>query len=137
LRLANWSYKGGTVLPAASSRLMQGDRQILRVTGRGPGSTGAWRSTVLLGTGLYEFTGLARTEGVTAQPGVTNGVILRMSGERSVEGITISDEWKTLRYEFEVQGVEDVELVCEFRGAQGMGWFDVNSLRLVRLDAPK
>jgi hypothetical protein len=137
LRLANWSYKGGTVLPAASSRLMQGDRQILRVTGRGPGSTGAWRSKVLLGTGLYEFTGLARTEGVTAQPGVTNGVILRMSGERSVEGITISDEWKTLRYEFEVQGVEDVELVCEFRGAQGMGWFDVNSLRLVRLDAPK
>jgi hypothetical protein len=136
LRLANWSYKGGTVLPAASSRLMQGDRQILRVTGRGPGSTGAWRSTVLLGTGRYEFTGLARTEGVTAQPGVTNGVILRMSGERSVEGITISDEWKTLRYEFEVQGVEDVEFICEFRGAQGMGWFDVNSLRLRRLEAP-
>jgi hypothetical protein len=135
LRLANWSYKGGTILPAASSRLMQGDRQILRVTGRGPGSTGAWRSTVLLGEGLYEFTGLARTEGVAAQPGVTNGVILRMSGERSAEGITISEEWKTLRYEFEVQGVEDVELICEFRGAQGMGWFDVNSLRLRRLEA--
>ena len=62
---------------------------------------------------------------------------MRVSGERSVEGITVSDEWKTLRYEFEVQGVEDVELVCEFRGAQGMGWFDLNSLRLVRLDAPK
>jgi hypothetical protein len=137
LRLANWSYKGGTVLPAASSRLMQGDRQILRVSGRGPGSTGAWRSTMLLGTGRYEFTGLARTEGVTAQLGMTNGVILRVSGERSVEGITISEEWKPLRYEFEVRGVEDVELVCEFRGAQGMGWFDVNSLRLKRLEAPK
>jgi hypothetical protein len=32
-----------------------------------------------------------------------------------------------------VQGVEDVELICEFRGAQGMGSFDVSSLRLLRL----
>lgn len=133
LRPVNWSYKGGTTLAAASSRLMQGNRQILRVTGRGPGSTGAWRSTVLLGEGKYEFTGLARTEGITAQPGETNGVILRISGERSAEGITVTDEWKMLRYEFEVSGVEDVELICEFRGAQGMGWFDVSTLRLARL----
>ena len=137
LRLMNWTYKGGTTMPAVSSRLMQGDRQILRITGRGTGSTGAWRSTVLLGSGRYEFTGLARTEGVTAQPDMTNGVLLRMSGERSVEGITISEEWKPLRYEFEVRGVEDVELVCEFRGAQGSGWFDVNTMRLNRLDAPQ
>jgi len=133
LKLVNWTYKGGAPLPAASSRLMQGNRQILRVTGRGPGSTGAWRSTLLLGAGRYEFTGLARTEGIMAQPGETNGVILRISGERSAEGITVTDEWKSLRYEFEVSGVEDVELICEFRGAQGMGWFDVSTLRLARL----
>lgn len=133
LKLVNWTYKGGAPLPAASSRLMQGNRQIIRVTGRGPGSTGAWRSTLLLGAGRYEFTGLARTEGIMAQPGETNGVILRISGERSAEGITVTDEWKTLRYEFEVSGVEDVELICEFRGAQGMGWFDVSTLRLARL----
>ncbi len=132
LRLVNWSYKSGTT-PAMSGRLIQDGKQILRVTGRAPNSSGAWRSTVLLGTGRYEFTGLARTEGITVQPGETNGVILRMSGERSAEGITISEEWKALRYEFEVQGVEDVELVCEFRGAQGMGSFDVNTMRLVRL----
>ena len=133
MKLVNWNYKSGPTAPAQSGRLMQDGRQILRVTGRGPGSSGAWRSTLLLGTGRYEFTGLARTEGVTAQPGETNGVILRMSGERSVESITVTDEWKTLRYEFEVSGVEDVELICEFRGAQGMGLFDVGSLRLVRL----
>ncbi len=132
LRLVNWSYKSGTT-PAMSSRAIQDGKQILRVTGRAPNSSGAWRSTVLLGTGRYEFTGLARTESAVARAGETNGVILRMSGERSVEGITISQEWKALRYEFEVQGVEDVELICEFRGAQGMGSFDVNSLRLVRL----
>ena len=134
LRLVNWIYKSGTT-PAMSGRLIQDGKQILRVTGRAPNSSGAWRSTVLLGTGRYEFTGLARSEGIIARVGETNGVILRMSGERSVEGITISEGWKELRYTFEVQGVEDVELVCEFRGAQGMGSFDVNSLRLVRLPA--
>lgn len=134
LRLANWSYKSGST-PAQSGRVTQDGRQILRVTGRGLNSSGAWRSTVLLGPGRYEFTGLARTEGSTARPGETNGVILRMSGERSTGGIAISEEWKTLRYEFEVQGVEDVELICEFRGAQGTGSFDLNSMRLVRLAA--
>jgi hypothetical protein len=33
-----------------------------------------------------------------------------------------------------VSGVEDVELVCEFRGSQGSGLFDPASMRLVRLD---
>lgn len=133
LRFSNWSYKGGTTLAGAASRLMQGDKQILRVAGRGEGSTGAWRTTVLLGEGRYEFTGLARTEGVVARPGETNGVILRMSGERSVEGLTVSGEWTPLKYAFEVTGIEDVELVCEFRGAQGAGWFDAGTVKLVRL----
>jgi len=31
-----------------------------------------------------------------------------------------------------VRGLEDVELVCELRGAQGWGEFDARSLRLVR-----
>ena len=132
LRLSNWNFKSGTT-PAVSSRLMQGGRQILRVTGRGSNSSGAWRSTVLLGTGKYELTGLARTEGVVARAGETNGVHLRVSGERSVERLTVAEDWKPLRYEFEVSGVEDVELVCEFRGAQGAGWFDAGTIKLVRL----
>ncbi len=38
-----------------------------------------------------------------------------------------------MTYEFDVRGVEDVELVCEFRGlAQTSGLFDPSSMRLIR-----
>jgi spore coat protein H len=132
VRLAAWSFKAGPTLAAAASRTRSDKGEILRVTGRGTDSSGAWRTVVLLGPGRYEFSGKARTEGITAGVPGTNGVILRVSGERSTRGITIADEWKPLSYEFTVNGIEDVELVCEFRGPQGSGFFDVSSLRLVR-----
>jgi hypothetical protein len=132
MQLTSWSFKGGPTQPAVGTRKMVDNRQLLQVTGRGTNSSGAWRSIILIGKGRYEFSGKARTEGITRDVTGTNGVILRISGDRSTEGITISDEWKTLSYEFDVQGVEDVELVCEFRGPKGSGFFDVSSLRLVR-----
>ena len=133
LRLPSWSFKGGPTLAASGSRSVAGNRQLLQVTGRGPESSGAWRTTVFLGEGHYEFTGLARTEGLTAEDAQgTNGVMLRISGERSTQGLAITGEWKALHYEFDVHGVEDEELVCEFRGARGGGSFDAGSLRLFR-----
>ncbi len=136
LRLPSWSFKGGPIQPASSGRSAMDNRQILQVKGRGPDSSGAWRTTLFLDQGHYEFTGLARTEGLTATDAQrTNGVILRISGERSTQGIAITEEWKTLRYEFDVRGLEDVELICEFRGARGSGFFDAGSLRLFRRGA--
>ena len=138
LRLPSWSFKGGPTQPASASRGVVDNRQTLQVNSRGPDSSGAWRTTLFLDQGHYEFTGLARTEGLTAADAKgTNGVILRISGERSIKGIAITDEWKTLRYEFEVRGIEDVELVCEFRGARGSGFFDAGSLRLLRPGAAR
>lgn len=138
VRLPGWSFKGGPTQAASSSRSFVNGRQILGVIGRAPGSSGAWRTMVFLGEGHYEFTGRARTQGLSAADAKgTNGVILRVSGERETKGITISDEWTTLRYEFDVRGVQDEELVCEFRGAApGTGSFEAASLRLVRKGPP-
>jgi hypothetical protein len=53
-------------------------------------------------------------------------------------GIAISRDWKMLSYEFDVHGVEDVELICEFRGtAPAAGYFDPGSLKLVRKGPPQ
>jgi hypothetical protein len=60
-----------------------------------------------------------------------DGVNLRMSGEKLPKS-SISAEWTTLKYEFEVLGIQDVELVCEFRGAEGIGMFDPSSMKLIR-----
>jgi hypothetical protein len=94
---------------------------------------------VFLDEGRYEFTGLARTEGTTADVASTNGVILRASGVRSIKGIAISEKWEKLSHELNVRGIEDVELVCEFRGT-GTGSFDPSTMQLTRkgpaLDQP-
>jgi hypothetical protein len=132
VRLPNWTFKPGITLPASSGRSVVDNRQILRVIGRGPASSGAWRTTAFLDEGRYEFTGLARTEGTVADSTSTNGVILRVSGERSIKGITISEEWKKLTYQFDVRGIEDVELVCEFRGT-GAGLFDPATMQMTRI----
>jgi len=133
--LSGWTFKGGPTQQASGSRNVAHGRDVLRVTGNGPGSSGAWRTILFLDEGHYEFTGLARTEGMTGAE-ETNGVILRISGERSTHGIAINEEWTALSYPFDVRGLEDVELVCEFRGPRGSGEFDAGSLRLLRKGPP-
>ncbi len=135
VRIGPWSFKAGT-RAATSGRSVTNNRQLLQVTGRGPESSGAWRSTVLLGDGRYELTGRARVENLPPGAAGTNGVLLRVSGERSTKGIATPAEWKELSYEFNVRGLTDVELICEYRGPEGTGFFDVNTLRLIRTGPP-
>ena len=135
--LTAWRFKGANDRPAVGTRSIENLKQVLRV--RNPGTeqfaSGAWRSVILLQPGHYEFTGLARA--VDVDRSTTNsGVILRISGERSLRGLTTNDNWTPLRYEFDVHGIMNAELVCEFRGAQGAGVFDLNSLKLARKGPP-
>jgi hypothetical protein len=138
LLLTGWRFKSGSTQPATSGRSIVDNREILRVIGRGDYSSGAWRKTLFLDKGRYELAGLARAEGLTAaDKASTNGVILRISGDRSTEGISTATKWTPLAYEFDVLGVEDVELICEFRGGDNaVGFFDANSLRLTRKGPP-
>ncbi len=136
MKLTAWSYKSGTTQPARGSRGKPNEEPWLRVEGTGAGSSGSWRSKLFLGAGHYEFTGRARALAVPATPG-TNGVMLRISGDTETKGITITEEWSVLHYAFDVRGLEDVELVCEFRGPKGAGEFDSGSLRLVRKGPPR
>ena len=134
--LGNWTFKAGTTQTASGTRLATLGRQMLRVNVRGPESSGAWRTTVLLEAGHYEFTGLARTQDLPPHAPGTNGVILRISGERSTQGIAVPTDWTKLSYAFDVRGIMDVELACEFRGPEGLGLFDLSTLRLVRAGPP-
>lgn len=136
VRLGSWSFKVGTTRTATGGRSQIENRQLLSVSTQGPESSGAWRTTVLLETGRYELTGLAKVENLPANAPGTNGVLLRISGERSTAGIATPSDWTPLRYEFDVLGIMDVELACEFRGQTGTGIFDLNTLRLVRKGPP-
>ena len=117
---------------------MENRKQLLQVRARNDDefSSGAWRSVVLLQPGHYEFSGMGRALD-TDRSATNTGIILRISGERSLRGLTTNDNWTPLRYEFDVHGVENKELVCEFRGAQGGGVFDISTLKLARQGPPR
>jgi spore coat protein H len=136
LPLRSWRFKSGNTRPTSGRRMRQNGQEVLQVVVNNGPSTGSWRTSVLLEAGTYELCGDARVQGLTDTKG-TNGVILRASGERSVEGISTNSEWKNFRYEFDVRGIEDVELVCEYRGGSGLGEFNVNTLKLVRKTVKK
>jgi hypothetical protein len=90
-------------------------------------SAGSWRTAPLLEAGVYQFAGRAR-----ATDSAKGAVVLRVSGRPATESVVVTPEWKTLRYDFTVQALAYVELVCEFRGTQGGLRFDMDSLKLVR-----
>jgi hypothetical protein len=132
LRLAGWQFKRSSRSSINGRRARNDDRDCLevRVTG-GNWSSGSWRKLVLLDAGHYELSGLARVAGLPA--GATNsGVILRVSGERDSSGLGTNAAWTRLSYEFELPGLVNAELICEFRGPEGNGVFDVSSLKLRR-----
>jgi spore coat protein H len=103
----------------------------------GPVTAASWRTTVWLGRGRYRFEGQARIAGVTALPyGRNEGAGLRVAGARQPQPhrFTGDSPWKNLTVDFEVASpLEAVELSCELRASHGEAWFDLESLRLLRM----
>jgi len=133
-QLSGWRFKSDPSYMAQGNRVMVGGHELLRLRGSGQnGAGGTWRTAVLLDEGHYEFSGLARTRGDVDPRRSASGVMLRISGETRTEGMGTADDWNTFRYDFDVRGRENVELVCEFRGPPGgVGEFDAASMRLMR-----
>lgn len=99
-------------------------------------ATAAWKRTVLLPRGRYQFEGRSRVAGFQPLPfGRHQGAALRVGGMlRQTEAETSGQEWKTLRVDFEItQAREETELICELRARAGEAWFD--SLRISQLPA--
>lgn len=131
VRLSGWR-RHTTVRDGAPLRFEAVEREgvrVLRVATAGSGGTGSWRTRVYLEPGRYRFQGRARTEGA----GREAGVCLRVSGARAHWLGGSDGEWMELRFGLEVEeALAEVDLVCEFGGTRGEGWFDEGSLRLIR-----
>jgi spore coat protein H len=131
LRPTAWRFRNGTQGNSSGRTTSENGREILDVRANGPGASGSWRQTVTLPPGRYELRGLGKVTGLPAgTPGT--GVLLRISGERSVEGISTATSWSPVRYEFATEVAGSYELICEYRGAAGAGSFDLSSLKLER-----
>jgi hypothetical protein len=99
----------------------------------------SWRSTVLLTRGQYRFEALAKVAGVESLSNTNKGAGagIRHSGIRKPRANKVEGDsgWVPLTYEFPVAHEEDeIQLLCELRAAKGEVWFDLGSLRLVKLE---
>ncbi len=100
-------------------------------------TTASWRVQLLLPPGRFRFEGRARGEGITASKDEKGeGAGLRISGSEQPRTNKLGGTtgWQTLSYEFDAPGGGEVTLICELRARRGRVWFDLDSLRLTRLN---
>jgi hypothetical protein len=103
----------------------------------GPRTSASWRTSGLLEAGRYRFEGEVRTRGVVAlADGRFHGARLMINGPNAApaRSITGDNEWTLLQVEVEIgEGPSQLEFMCSLRAAAGQAWFDVDSLRIVRV----
>ena len=104
----------------------------------GPKTSASWRTKVWLEPGRYRFEARARAADVKALTfGRTSGVFLSVPGHngKGAPPLAGDHDWTLLRVEFELAKEEpEVELLCNLRAQAGEAWFDLESLRLVRVE---
>jgi hypothetical protein len=136
VKLSGWQFRRPNRGSIEGRRTRDGERDMLEVQiSGGSWSSASWRKLVLLERGRYELSGMARVIGLP-QGSTNSGVMLRVSGERDSTGLVTNAGWTPLHYEFELAGMNNAELICEFRGPEGKGIFDASSLKLRRLSSP-
>ncbi|HTE19991.1 MAG TPA: CotH kinase family protein [Armatimonadota bacterium] len=95
----------------------------------------SWRTKVILPAGKYRFEARARTQGVKAnQEASGTGAGIRISGSTRTNKLDGTAKWTPLTHEIVIQAPsQQVELVAELRASAGQAFFDLGSLRLVKI----
>ena len=102
----------------------------------GPATSASWRTKALLGRGHYLFAGRARVSAVKPLPyGQHQGAGLRVAGGiRQSADLMGGTSWRELEAGFQVETeTAEVEFICELRAGGGQVWFDLDSLRVLRI----
>lgn len=136
LRLTGW--KASTVRAGEPNLEQSKDargKTVLGVTAAPPLSTGSWRTRLIIPEGQYRLEGLMRVQGVVIDENDTRaGAGIRISKGEMPKKLIGTSDWQKFTYEFQEPEATDVEFICELKAQQGEAWFDLESLRLVRLD---
>jgi hypothetical protein len=134
-RLTDWrplTRTGQAVLERGQSE----GRNALHIKSASEGVVASWRLSVSLPAGKYRFTGDARAEKIVVDSSdATAGAGLRISRGKLAGKLTGDAAWTMLEHTFETTyDGEEKELVCELHARQGEVWFDIQSLRLIRMN---
>jgi hypothetical protein len=135
VRPSGWKPRPGFGNPSLAQNKDDDGKTILHVSATEGKCGGSWRTRVLLEGGSYRLEGRVKTQGIVVDPADRiGGASLRISGGFPGQRLSGNNDWTRIAYVFEIQdAVGDVELVCDFRAAKGEVWFDLESLKLIRL----
>lgn len=110
------------------------ERPALYIKSEQANCVAAWRAEVVLRPGKYRFSGRAKARGLAAQNmQLGTGGGLRISGINRKNQISGDREWTLLEEDFNVPEDKPVRLLCELRANKGEIWFDLQSLKVERI----
>jgi spore coat protein H len=109
-------------------------REALYLGGKGT-VIGSWRTRTTLEEGSYRFEGKIKTKDIAPTSGEpTAGAGLRVAGSGVAVEFNGTHDWQSFSYPFTVtEGGGQKTVICELRASRGEAWFDLASLRVVRL----
>lgn len=97
-------------------------------------SVASWRKPMAMEPGKYRIEALAKAVDVKPRGEGNSGVGVRISGGERHNYISGTTDWKTISMEISIQEPRDVVLVLEMRALSGDVYFDVTTIKIVRLD---
>jgi hypothetical protein len=143
-KITNWTITLRPPDPAQAIRdrvEIDGKRTLhILTTNQMTNTTASWRANVYLGEGHYRFEAMAKCAGVVPAVNLKKGAGagIRHSGTVTNRfNILVGDApWQKMEYLLPaIRGMErEVELICELRATAGEVWFDLDSLRLVKVE---
>ncbi|MFO1501763.1 MAG: CotH kinase family protein [Verrucomicrobiota bacterium] len=136
-RVTGWEAKNDFGFPLLTNTPDQQAVHSLQIGSAQGSSVGSWRAKVWLENGKYRLEGRIKTHGIVADPGDPRaGAGVRTARSKPENYLLGDTDWKPLDYEFSVDDpLVQVQVICEFRGAEGQAWFDLDALRLKKDDA--
>jgi spore coat protein H len=141
--LTGWESFADSGRAEFEERMVDG-RKVLCVKTDASTAIGAWRTRAILQPGRYRFSGevqtvFRRAEGQAPSTPRQDSASTVGAGLRTykmyatVRRTVANGAWKPLEHPFVVvAGDQEVEFVCDFRGADGEAWFARDSLKLKR-----
>jgi hypothetical protein len=109
------------------------ESDILRAGTTQGSSIGWWSSKIWLEPGKYQLEGRLKTRGIVPDLGDPRaGAGFRVGNDRPEKYVLADSDWTEVSHVFSIDGfLRQVQLVCEFRGAEGEAWFRSIALRRI------